>query len=224
MALTPVAVIDGRSGRKLNNALTISFFEGDESAPFATAVQGARDSFGLKLGILFGFRNGSVGNHELRYTDGTVLSVPTRNEGPTDVSREGVVVARITRAASSVASLPDDCTELLRFVPHPDGAQVNEAYRMLVLDPSGAQVAALDVIRERAGWGLDADDLLDFVTGDYDGDVGGSLPIPFRGTRLVVYRDVTDTERDVLLAACVEIALGVRPYIAEMGERGAAWT
>ncbi|CAN5388535.1 hypothetical protein BH10ACT7_BH10ACT7_00320 [soil metagenome] len=223
MALTPVAVIDGRSGRKLNNALTISFFEGTASTPFATAVQGARDSFGLKLGILFGFRNGSVGNHELRYTDGTVLSVPTRNEGPTDVSRGDVVVARITRGPASVASLPDG-TELLRFVPHPDGAQVNEAYRMLVLDPSGAQVAALDVIRESAGWGLDVDDLLDFVTGDYGGEVGGSLPIPFRGTRLVVYREVTDTERDVLLAACVEIALGVRPYIAEMGERGAAWT
>jgi hypothetical protein len=80
------------------------------------------------------------------------------------------------------------------------------------------------VVRTNAGWDISAEDVLDFVSGNFGGDAGSSLPIPFKGTRVVLFREVTQVERDVLLAACVEITLAVRPYIREMGERGAAWT
>lgn len=225
--LTPVAVIDGRSGRKLNNALTITFSEGSEP-PFGKAQQGAGDGFGGKLGILFGFRNGSVGNHQLTFTDGSKLHIPTRDLKPTTIRRTASAgsatdVAIITRGPETVATLPDG-TELLRFVPHPTEAETTPKYRMHVLDPSGARVADLDVMRTNAGWTIDAEDIIDVLSGDFGGSPGGSLPIPFLGTRLVIYRDVTQAERDVLLAACCEIALAVRPYMTAMGERGAAWT
>lgn len=45
---------------------------------------------------------------------------------------------------------------------------------------------------------------------------GQSLPILILGTRLILLRAVTQLERDVLLSAYVDLAIGVRPYIAEM--------
>lgn len=219
--LTPVSVIDGRSGRKLNNALTITFFEGESA--LGTGQQGAGDGFGGKLGILFGFRNGSVGNNELTYADGTKLFIKTRDSEPTPLTRDGgLPVATITRGESSVATLPDGGA-LLTFLPHPEQAKLDSMYRMIVVDPTGAQVASLDVIRTNEGWNVSAEDVLDLISGDFGGSVGSSLPIPFRGTRLVAYRDLSAVERDVLLAACCEIALSARPYITAMGSRGAAW-
>lgn len=220
---TPVAVIDGRSGRKLNNALTLTFFEG-EPQPFATALQGAGDSVGGKLGILFGFRNGSVGNNELTYVDGVKLFIPTRDSQPTALTLAGgIPVATIARGATSVATAPDG-SALLRFLPHPEGANTPEKYRLVVVDATDAQIATLDVIRSNEGWTIDADDVLDFLSGDFGGSAGSSLPIPFQGTRLVLFRALTDVERHVLLAACCEIALSARPYVADMGTQGAAWT
>jgi hypothetical protein len=219
--LKPVAVIDGHSGRKLNNALTITFVEGD-SAPFAKAQQGAGDSIGGKLGILFGFRNGSVGNNELSYTDGTKLFIRTRDSQPTALTRAGgVAVATITRGETSAATLPDG-TALLTFVPHPTEAKLDSMYRTVVLDPIGTQVARLDVIRTNDGWNISAGDVLDLVLGDFGGSANSSLPIPFRGTRLIIYRGLSPVERDVLLAACCEIALSARPYTLAMGARSAA--
>jgi hypothetical protein len=217
--LKPVAVIDGRSGRRLNNALTITFTEGD-SPPFAKAQQGAGDSFGGKLGILFGFRNGSVGNNELTYADGSKLFIRTRDSRPTAITwAGGIPVATIARGETSSATLPDG-TALLSFRPHPTDATLDSMYRMIVLDPAGARVASLDVIRTNEGWDISAEDVLDIVLGNFGGSSNSSLPMPFRGTRLVVYRELSQTERDVLLAACCEIALSARPYDTAMGARG----
>ena len=221
--LKPVAVIDGHSGRRLNNALTITFTEGD-SPPFAKAQQGAGDSFGGKLGILFGFRNGSVGNNELTYADGTKLFIRTRDSQPTPITRAGgTPVATIARGETSSATLPDGAA-LLSFRPHPTQATLDSMYRMIVLDPTEAQVASLDVIRTSEGWGISAEDVLDVVLGNFGGRSSSSLPIPFSGTRLVVYRELSQAERDVLLAACCEIALSTRPYDTAMGARGAIVT
>ena len=45
---------------------------------------------------------------------------------------------------------------------------------------------------------------------------GAALPIQVLGTRLILLRPPTPLERDVLLAACVDLAIGLRPYIPEM--------
>lgn len=87
-----VSVIDGRAGRKANNALTLTFLEGSEE-PIAKAVQGGGDGFGKKVGILFGFRNGAPGKHVLTHTDGTTLVVETRDAEPSPVTRGEVLLA-----------------------------------------------------------------------------------------------------------------------------------
>ena len=44
-----------------------------------------------------------------------------------------------------------------------------------------------------------------------------ALKIPILGTRLTLTQQVAPAVRDVLMAACVDIAIGLRPYIPEMG-------
>jgi hypothetical protein len=45
---------------------------------------------------------------------------------------------------------------------------------------------------------------------------GQFLPVPILGTGLTAVRLLTPVERDVLVCACVELAIGLRPYIASM--------
>ncbi len=54
--------VRGDMGRKLNNALTLTFRTGPE-AELGTAVQASGDGAGKKLGVLFGFKNGGPGTH-----------------------------------------------------------------------------------------------------------------------------------------------------------------
>jgi hypothetical protein len=87
---------------------------------------------------------------------------------------------------------------------------------MVVTAPDGTLVAHLDVIRKVAGWSLmralnDLDDM--YIWWDR---AGAALKTPLLGTRLALVRPVSDVERDVLLGACVDITLGLRPYMAEM--------
>ena len=224
----PVAVIDGPCGRKLNNALTMRFLRNGTGDPIATALQGGGDGVGKKLGILFGFKNGAVGTHVLTYADGTTLAVPMADGEPTQVTRgDGSAVCTITRGPTSTITAPD-ATTLLSFLPDPVEAEASSHWRMRLEDGTGAHVATMDVIRQGGGYDdvgiADVLETVDFVAGGFVSEPGGSLPLPFLGTRVVLFRELTPVEQDALLAACVEIGIGVRPYITAMGERGAAWT
>jgi hypothetical protein len=216
-----LALVDGRAGRKVDNALTLTFYEGSEE-PIGRAVQGAADGLGKKLGILLGFKNGAAGRHVLTLADESTLVVDTRDGQPSPVTRgDGAAVATLTRGATSTATLPDG-TLLLGFAGDPDGAVTPEKFRILATDPAGEAVATLEVIRSSGGWDLTGELLEWAVFGGIDG--ASSLPIPFQGTRLLLHRAVTPVEREVLLAVCVDIGIGVRPYFAEMGHSGASRT
>ena len=237
-APVPVAVIDGRCGRKVNNALTMAFFDGTAKEPFATAVQGQADGVGGKLAILFGFRNGHSGKHVLTYlkgaaADGARVDVPTLDYGPTELQRDGHPLATILRentpldgkyhsskdnapvSGPSTATLPDG-TVLFRFLPDPVEPTNDDRYRIQVVDAAGTPVASLDMVRTPSGWDA-GEALLEFVLEGIDTSTGGSLPILVAGTRLVLYRETTQVERDVLLAACVELGISIRPYFTAMG-------
>ncbi|MEP6477925.1 MAG: hypothetical protein ABJB03_00925 [Rhodoglobus sp.] len=216
-APTPVAVIDGRVGRKLGNALTMTFSSGAAN-PVATALQGGAAGFGGKLAILLGFRNGGQGRHTLTYPDGSKLIIPVRDWDPTPITRgDGSPVATITRAETSVATLPDG-TELFHFGPAPVDAKTSDKYSILVTTPAGEPVAMLEMMRSAAGW-ISGEDILEFVMeGPINTQTGGALAIPIPGTRMVLYREVEGVERDVLLAACVELGIGIRAYFTEMGK------
>ncbi len=224
----PVAVIDGACGRKLNNALTMRFLHNGTGEPFATALQSGGDGVGKKLGILFGFKNGAAGTHVLTYADGTTLDVPVVDLEPTEVTRgDGTAVCTITRGETSTISGPDGAT-VLSFLPDPVEPEALSHFRVRIEDGTAAHVATMDVIRQGGRYedvGIaDVLEAVDFVAGGFVSDTGGSLPLPFLGTRIVLFRELTPLEQDALLAACVEIGIGVRPYVAAMGERGAAGT
>jgi hypothetical protein len=210
-----VTVIDGRVGRKTSNALTIGFHAGPGD-PFAVGVQGARDSRAKKLGTLFGFKNGGVGNHELRFADGSVVRVASRDGKPSEFSDgSGAPLASVQRGDTSVALLPDG-REIVRFIPDAQEPATADLFRMVVTDPADAEIGRLDVIRRTSGWTLASliDEALMF---DYWLDhAGESLPLPILGTRLQLTGQLSDTLRQVLLAACVDIAIGLRPYTKEM--------
>ena len=223
----PVAVIDGPCGRKLNNALTMKFLHNGTGEPFATALQCGDNGVGKKLGILFGFKNGSEGTHVLTYADGSTLAVPVVDLEPTQVTRgDGSAVCTITRGQTTTITGPDGSV-LLRFTAEHVDPKGSSHYRLRVSDGAGAQVAFLDVLRSGASYDdvgvLEVLEGVDFVMGGFVSEPGGALPLPFLGTRVTLYRDLTPLERDAVLAACVEIGIGVRPYVVEMGERGAAW-
>jgi len=222
-AATPVAVIDGPCGRKLNNALTMRFLRSvagtEPGEPFATALQSGGDGVGKKLGVLFGFKNGSSGTHVVTYADGTTLDVPVVDLQPTHVTRgDGSAVCTITRGETTAVITPDGAA-LLTFLPDPVEPEASAFFRLRVEDGAGAHVATMDVIRD-ASYGevgvLEVLEAIDFVAGGFVSDSGGSLPLPFLGTRIVLFREPTALEQDALLAAAVEIGIGVRPYVAAM--------
>jgi hypothetical protein len=206
----PVAVIDAAVGRKLNNALTMKFLEGGGEEPFATALQSGADGAGKKLGILFGFKNGSPGAHEVTYADGSTLAVPTVDGAPTLVSRDGTEIASITRGVTTTATTPDGAT-VLTFQPDPTGSSGD---RMRVVDADGAHVATTAVIRPGGGYtGADLVGDIDVVLNGFQSRTGGSLPFLVLGVRTALYRDLTPLERDVVVAASVELGISVRPYV-----------
>jgi hypothetical protein len=217
MATTPAppVVIEGRVGRKVNNALFIDFSEGGDK-PFARAQQGAGGGFGGKLAILFGFMNGGTGKHLLTYTDGATLIVETRDSKPSLVSRNGTPIASITRADTTTATATDGSV-IYKFAGDPEAEGVSELWRALITLPDGTPAGRLDVINSNSGWEIGVEDVLDLIGGDFGGGGSSSLPIPFLGTRLILTEPTSELQRDVLLAACIDIALGVRPYFTAMG-------
>jgi hypothetical protein len=89
---------------------------------------------------------------------------------------------------------------------------------MLVRSPSGEDIGWLDVIRRAAGWQTLAG-LVDAAWDEYIwwDQAGRPLPVPIVGTRFD--GPVTDVRREVLLGACVDIALGPRHRVRTAASR-----
>ena len=201
---------------KTNNALRIVFNDGPGD-PMATGVQGAGDGKGAKAAILFGFKNGGTGKHVLTYADGSTLTVQSKDAAPTVMSRGEVEYATVERGETSTARAAGG-TPILTFAQAPEDS-TPDIYRLVVNAPDGSRVAHLDVIRKVAGWSVvDAINAVDdmFIWWDR---AGQPLKTPLLGTRLAVSRPLSDIEKDVLLGACVDITLGLRPYTKSMGAK-----
>ncbi|MGY2063634.1 hypothetical protein ACW9HQ_52790, partial [Nocardia gipuzkoensis] len=103
---------------------------------------------------------------------------------------------------------------LCHFVPHPEEPRTPEVFRLLILDLFGAEMGRLSLIRTPEGWSRRGDELADNHL--WWDRTGHSLPVPILGTRLAIGRRIDRDERDALLAACVDMAVGLRPYITEL--------
>ncbi|MRH89732.1 hypothetical protein GFY24_20170 [Nocardia sp. SYP-A9097] len=207
-------MIEGRVVHKASNALQITFQAGPGD-PLAVGVQGAGDGFGSKMAMLFGFKNGGTGRHRITYADGSVVWVRSKNAAPTELTRaDGTAIGTITRADTSTA-VGATAGTLLHFVPA-DDPKTPELFRMRILDRMGEEFGRLDVVRTAGGWTLGqiANDL--YETYIWWDRAGQPLATPILGTRLLLRRAPDATERDVLLGACVDIALGLRPYVTAM--------
>ncbi|MCU1452501.1 MAG: hypothetical protein JWN46_647 [Acidimicrobiales bacterium] len=210
--------VRGDVGRKLNNALTMTFTIGPDE-PVATAKQSGGDGRGRKLGVLFGFKNGGPGIHVLTSLGGTAIEVESREQKPTLFrSADGAPLAEAVRGAPSVVSAADGSV-VFTVVPAPDGATVPagarlpDAFRTHLLDAAGSTFGTLDVIRSQGGWSLGAELVDDMI---WFGHAGQPLKIPVIGTALTFLRPPTALEGDLALAVCVDMAIGLRPYIPEM--------
>lgn len=213
-------VIDGRIARKTSNKLMMTFHEGDGD-PLAVAVQSSGDGKGAKLGVLFGFKNGGPGRHGLTYQDGRQIFVQSREQKPTLITEatgaDLAVVNRVAKGTDRSTAVAASGAELLQFTADPNEAMTPEIFRVVVTDAAGGDVARLHVIRKADGWKT-LSDVLDSAWSTYIwwDHAGAALPVQVLGTRLILLREVTSIERDVLLAACVDLAVGLRPYIPEM--------
>jgi hypothetical protein len=211
----PPTFIEGRVVHKKSNALQITFHDaaGD---PFAVGVQGAADGKGKKLGVLFGFKNGGTGNHQLTFADGRVLGVASKDGAPSVFSgSQGGALATVTRGETSTAVLSNG-TDLFHFAGDPEEGKTVELFRLLITTAAGEALGRLDVIRQETGWTISR--AVDAAWKEYVwwDQAGRPLPIPILGTRLTLARPVVGVERDVLLCACVDMAIGLRPYAACM--------
>ncbi|MDP9116644.1 MAG: hypothetical protein M3O28_05185 [Actinomycetota bacterium] len=209
-------VIDGRVSRKTSNSLKMSFQEG-AGDPLALAVQCSEDGKGSKLGVLFGFKNGGPGKHGLTYEDGRKIVVQSREMKPTLITASaGAAVAQINRGDSSTAVTPDG-RDVLHFAADPTEPMTIDIFRIVITDASGGDVGRLHVIRKNDGWKT-VSDVLDSAWNTYLwwDRAGAPLPLLVLGTRLILLRELDELERDVLLSACVDLAIGLRPYIKQM--------
>lgn len=204
-------MIEGRVVHKVNNALKMTFTDGPGD-PFGVGVQGAGDGKGSKLAILFGFKNGGVGKHLVTYTDGTVLGVESKDGAGSVFTRNHSPLATVDRGESSVARGVDG-EPIVQIVSDPgDDAKSADAWRTVVKSPEGEDLGRLDVIRNVRGWSLDT--VLDLTI--WWDRAGEPLPVPILGARVSLYDAPDDRLRDVLVCACVDIAIGLRPYVAAM--------
>ena len=103
-----------------------------------------------------------------------------------------------------------------RFVPDPDEPKTPELFRLVIIDAGDGEVGRLDIIRRDTGWSL-ARTIWHAEEIAYWWDhAGAALPIPILGTRVVLHAEPDDTLRDVVLGACTDIAIGLRPYVTAM--------
>jgi hypothetical protein len=146
----------------------------------------------------------------------TGARVASKDGAPSVFSdQHGSEVATVTRGETSTAVLPD-AGELFQFAGDPEEGKTLELFRLVVTTGAGEHLGRLDVIRRDTGWTISR--AVDAAWQEYIwwDQAGRALPIPILGTRLTLTRPVVRIERDVLLCACVDMAIGLRPYAACM--------
>jgi len=186
-------------------------FRGGPGEPLAVAARG--EGRGARSAILLGRKNS---RYRIGYLDGGVVRAEPSDETTLALRRgDGSVVGTIVRGETVTAVAATGGT-LFHFVPDPGEACTPDLFRLVVLDRMGAEFGRIDVIREASGWASHrlADSMGDtYLWWDRTGQ---PLPVPILGTRVVAEHPLDRVERDVLLAACTDIALGLRPYIVQM--------
>lgn len=208
-------MFEGRVVHKASNALKMTFTDGP-GEPFAVGVQSAGDGKRSKVAVLFGFKNGGAGKHVVTFEDGTVLGVESKDGAPSVFTVDGEALATVVRGDESVVNGTDG-TPILRLAADPAGVATSpDQFPLIVTDPQGSDIGRLDVIRTVQGWSVwSFIEAVDDLTIWWD-RAGAPLPVPILGARVSLYETPGPVVRNVLVGACVDIAIGLRPYAASM--------
>lgn len=203
-------MLEGRVVCEAPGAVTMVFRCGP-GEPLAVAARS--EGGGARSSILLGHKNS---RYRIGYSDGGVVRAEPTDETTLALRRgDGGAIGTIVRGETATAIAATGGT-LFHFLPDPGEACSRDLFRLVVLDRMGAEFGRIDVIREASGWASHrlADSLGDtYLWWDRTGQ---SQPVPILGTRVVAEHPLDRIERDVLLAACADMALGLRPYIAQM--------
>ena len=199
--LGDATVVAARIGRTKANALTVELKDGT-GAVIASAKQ--RGS----AGVLFGFKNGGKATYDVKAGDTTyALDVA----GPTStLTRDGTPLVRIVPLGGDSGCRFEDGggTTLATMQPHV-GVKGDDPWRHAIVAADGSSLGTLALARSHATFGSLYDEIV-----FWDVNVT-SLKAPSGGVRLDLERPVQGALGDALVAACIDMGVLPRGYVAK---------
>ena len=202
-----VTAVSAQTGRKVNNALTVTFKTSPQDT-MATAVQAG------SIGVLFGFRNGGSAHYKLSASGGGAeLTVDCANPRTKVTDGAGQVVGSLEKdATGNGVLLAGDGSLLARAAAQPMDKKSDFEWQHPLTGPDGQVLGQLTWVRARplTGW--------DVASGLYDMYIwwdraGESLKVPSLGAHLTLDQPVPPALGDLLLATCVDITVGTKSFI-----------
>lgn len=201
--LGPATVVDARTGRKLSNALTLTFKTSREETIAVGAQVGS-------AAVLLGFKNtGTAGRFRIEGPAGA-LALDCRQERTTVTTGAGEPVGTVERVADEGVLRDPAGAVLARLTGVPKERSRDPACRYPLSADTGAALGTLTLLTT-AAVPLDLADEL--VQATVFWDKSAPLKVPTLGARLDLERPVGNTLGDLLLSACVTIALGPQAFI-----------
>lgn len=200
--LGEATVVDARTGRKLNNALTLTFKTSPEDTIAVAAQAGSP-------WVLLGFKNtGDTGRFTLKGPAGNlVLDCEVRRTTVTTAA--GTLVGTVERVDDDGVLRGADGSVLARLAGVPKDRSRDPACRYPLSDPAGASLGTLTLLTTAARFDL-VDEL---VEATIFWDKTAPLKVPTLGARLDLHQRAGPALGDLLLSACVTIALGPQAFI-----------
>jgi len=196
-----VTTVEARTGRKLNNALTLTFKTPEQTVALGTQVGSAW--------VLLGFKNGAAsGRFTLKGNGGLALDCRARRT--TVTTDAGEPVGTITRENDDgiVRDGTGSITARIEGLPQEKARDPTCPYPLF--DEAGAPFGTLTLITTAA---QPTDLLHDLTEMAILWDKPASLKVPTLGTRLQLAHPVDGALGDLLLSTCITIALGPQAFI-----------
>jgi hypothetical protein len=195
-------VVDARTGRKLNNALTLTFKTGADQTIAVGAQVGSP-------WVLLGFKNtGDAGRCTLKGAGGD-LALDCRAAVTTVTAVAGSAIGTITRDGDD-GFVRDGAGGLLaRLVGLPKSHSRDPICAYPLFDSAGAPLGTLSLLTTAATFDL----LAEVVNTAIYWDRAAPLKVPTLGARLDLLHPVESALGDLLLSTCMTIAIGPQAFI-----------
>lgn len=196
-------MVAARTGRKLNNSLTLTF-KTSPTDTLATAVQKG------SAGVLLGFKNGGAGKYVISGGNGEI-TVNCAAKRTSVSSGSGQTIGWIEKEETGDGAISRaDGTVAARVVGHPEGQRKDSTWPYQLTDHQGQPLGTLTWMRTGATFDL-VGELTDMSI--WWDRAGAPLKVPSLGVHLALDHPVDATTGDLLLGACVDLSLGSHSFI-----------